>query len=223
MPVYRFDLLGSPNIGVYALTTNKLILLPVQIPSSKRKRLTETLKGKVVHTTLGGTKLIGVLAAANSNGIVLPHYVYNEEIAAIKEAWDGNITRINGKRTAYGNLILVNDQGAIASKQLMKEKNCIKAIQDVLDVEIVPGEIAGLQYVGSLATATNKGALAHPLLKDKERQLIIDILKVPVDAGTINGGVPFISSGLLANEYGVLIGNPTTGPEIIMITNMLNG
>ena len=62
--------------------------------------------------------------------------------------------------------------------------------------------------------------LAHPLLQDQERDLIEDVLKVPVDVGTINGGVPFVASGLLANDFGVLIGPPTKGPEIVIISNL---
>jgi translation initiation factor 6 len=215
--------LSSPNIGVYALTTNTLTILPVEIPSSKVKRVEDSLRGEIVVTTVGETRLVGVLAAANSNGIILPHFASDEEVGAIKRVWNGNTARIQSKRTALGNLILANDHGAIASENLMREKVALKKIRDVLDVEIVSGEIAGLPYVGSLAAATNKGVLAHPMLKKSEYQVLRDVLKVPVDVGTINGGIPLVSSGLLANEHGVLIGSPTTGPEIMIITNLLDG
>ena len=33
-------------------------------------------------------------------------------------------------------------------------------------------------------------------------------------------GVPFVASGLVVNENGALIGNLTTGPEIVIITNL---
>jgi translation initiation factor 6 len=136
--------------------------------------------------------------------------------------WTGNIARITCKRTALGNLLLANDRGALASENLMRERRAIQQIRDALDVEIVAGEIAGLPYVGSLATATNRGVLAHPLLKTDERRVILDVLKAPVDVGTVNGGVPFVASGLLANEHGVLIGPLTTGPEVMIISNVLD-
>ncbi len=222
MPVHAFDLLGSPNIGVYALTTNSLTILPVEIPARQAQRVKDGLRGDIVITTVGETRLVGVLAAANSNGILLPHFASDEEIVAIQQVWKGNTARVPSKRTALGNLILANDRGALVSENLMREKGVLKILRDVLDVEIVAGEIAGLPYVGSFATATNRGVLAHPMLKTREQQVMRDILKVPVDVGTINGGSPLVSSGVLANEHGVLIGSPTTGPEIMIITNVLD-
>lgn len=223
MASYRFDIMGSPNIGLYAVTTNNFTIIPVKISSRKIKIIKDCLRGEIILTTIGGSRLVGVLAAANSNGIVLPHYASDEEVESIKNVWKGRISRIYSKRTALGNLILANDYGAIASENLMRERDAVKKIRDALDVEIVAGEIAGLPYVGSVATATNKGVLTHPMLNNGERQLLLDVLKAPIDVGTVNGGIPFVSSGLLANDYGVLIGAPTTGPEIVIITNLLNG
>ena len=222
MAIARIDLMGSPNIGVYALTSNTLTMLPVHLSRKKTQHFIDVLQGEPVYTTLSGTTLLGIFAAANSHGIILPQYVTDDEVANIKKNWNekGNIARIPGKYTALGNLLLVNDYGALASRYLADEPRILREIQEVLDVEVVPGDIAGLPYVGSIATATNKGVLAHPLLRDQERDLIEEILKVPVDVGTVNGGVPFIASGLLANDFGVLIGPPTTGPEIVIISNL---
>ena len=102
------------------------------------------------------------------------------------------------KRTAYGNIVLTNDYGAICDPRL-KEKT-IKTVSDALGVEVSPGEIAGLPYVGSLALATNKGVLVHPMIKTDERTHLEEMLKVPVDVGTINCGIPYISTGLIGNS-----------------------
>jgi translation initiation factor 6 len=107
-------------------------------------------------------------------------------------------------------------------QDLMKDKETMKCVRDTLDVEITQGTIAGLNYVGSLAVATNKGVLAHPMIEEDERKLLREVLKVPVDEGTVNLGIPFISSGLMANDNGALAGNVTTGPEIFIIGNALD-
>jgi translation initiation factor 6 len=204
------------------LATNSYIIVPFEMDEKKIEKLEINLKGEVIRTSIGGSRLIGVLAVANSNGILLPHYTHDDEIEIIKSIVKVDVEKIISKRNALGNLILVNDYGALIDTKLMRERGVAKKIEDVLGVEVVKGEIAGLSYVGSLAVTTNKGVLTHPMLKEKERELLKDVLKVPVEVGTINFGIPFVSSGLIANGNGIAVGNLTTGPETIIISNIFS-
>ena len=221
MSVYRTSILGTSNIGIYALTTNKYTILPPETSEGIAGKIKECLKGEIVRTSICGTRLIGVFGVANSNGMILSDLASEEEVTAIKSVLPINIERVESKISAFGNLVLANDHGGVASNLLLREKGLVEKIEEVLDVEVVTGEIAGLPYVGSVAVATNKGVLAHPLLRDEERKLLEEVLKVPINVGTINGGYPWVASGILANDYGVVIGNFTTGPEILIISNTL--
>jgi translation initiation factor 6 len=60
------------------------------------------------------------------------------------------------------------------------------------------------------------------MLGDEERELLKEVLKVDVDVGTINMGCPFVASGILANDNGVVVGGLTTGPETLIISNVWN-
>ncbi|MEM2385527.1 MAG: translation initiation factor IF-6 [Candidatus Bathyarchaeia archaeon] len=219
MAIYLTSLLGTASIGVYLLVTEKMLIVPKFVPVKKAERIAEWLRVKLVHTNIGGSVLVGVLACANSNGILLPHYVKDEEIKAIETVFDGNITVMETKKTAYGNMVLANDHGAIVDPRLKQSE--IRKISDALDVETVPGEIAQLPYVGSLAVATNKGVLAHPLLKDHEKKLLEEVLKVPVDVGTVNCGIPYVRTGLVCNSHAAVAGSLTTGPEMFIIGHAL--
>ncbi len=221
MVVYHTSLLGNPNIGIYALTTNNYTLVPTVTSEGKVRRIKECLKSQIVRTSVCGTRLIGVFGVANSNGIVLPYFTSDEEFMTIKDALPVTVERIESKISAFGNLILANDKGGIVSKMLFREEGTVERIGEVLDVELVPGEVAGLPYVGSVAVATNKGVLAHPMLQDPERKVLEEVLRVPIDVGTINSGCPFVASGILANDHGIVIGNLTTGAEVLMISNIL--
>lgn len=210
--------MGTVSIGVYSLTTDKMVIVPKWVPLKKAERFGKWLKVKLIHTTIGGSVLIGALVNGNSNGILLPHFVRDEEIKTIKSFFKGNITVMETKRTAYGNMVLANDYGAIVDPRLKALE--IKEVSESLCVEAVPSEVAGLPYVGSLAVATNKGVLAHPFLKDSERKLLEDVLKVPVDLGTINCGIPYVGTGLIGNSYATIVGLLTTGPEMFIISNL---
>jgi translation initiation factor 6 len=220
--IYTFVLFGSASIGVYSLATEKIVIIPPQIPRHKAERVGKWLKTDVVQTMIGKSVLIGALACANSNGMLLPHFVREEEIETLQNSCgkNFNLTIMETRRTAYGNMVLTNDKGAIVDPRL-KAKD-IKIISDTLDVEVVPGEIAGLPYVGSLATATNNGILTHPLIKEEERKLIEEVMKTPVDVGTINCGVPYVGTGLIANTKAAVAGFLTTGPEMFIIGQVLD-
>ncbi|MEM2971019.1 MAG: translation initiation factor IF-6 [Candidatus Bathyarchaeia archaeon] len=220
MAVYLSSLFGSASIGVYALATDKVVIVPRLVPFKKAERMADWLKAKLVYTNVGGSVLVGALTCANSHGVLLPHFVREEELEVIKSVFDGNITVMETKRTAYGNMVLANDYGAVVDPRL--KASDVKLISETLGVEAVASEIAGLPYVGSLAVATNKGVLAHPLLKDSERKLLENVLKVPVNVGTVNCGIPYVGTGLVGNSYTAVAGALTTGPEIFIIGNALD-
>jgi len=219
LPIYLLDTFGSASIGVYIRVTEEFVIVPSQVPSTKIRKLEKWFKTKIVKTNIGGSVLVGSLVCANSNGIILPRLVWDEEIENLKSLRDVNITVMDTKRTAYGNLVLTNDYGAIVDPRLSKK--VVKIISDTLGVEAVPGEIAGLPYVGSLTTATNKGVMTHPLIKPEEEELLRNVLKAPVGVGTINCGIPYIATGLIGNSEVAVAGSLTTGPELFMIGQAL--
>jgi len=220
LAVYLSSIVGSASIGVYSLANDRFVVIPPMVPLKKAERTAEWLKVKLVHTSISGSVLAGALACANSNGILLPNSVREEELAVIKASFEGNITVMETKKTAYGNLVLANDYGAVVDPRFKEHE--IRQIAETLGVDAASGEIAGLPYVGSLAVATNKGVLAHPLLKAEERKILERVFKVPVDVGTINCGIPYVGTGLIGNSHAAVAGSMTTGPEMFIIGNALD-
>jgi translation initiation factor 6 len=221
LAITLLGMFGSASIGVYSIATEKMTIVPPQFSENKARRLEEGLKVKVAQTLIGGSVLIGALANANSNGLLLPSFTKDEEVQAIKSVFpDVNIKVMDTRRTAYGNMILANDYGAVVDPRLKNQD--IENISDALGVEVVTGEIAGLPYVGSLAIATNKGVLAHPMIKEEEKKLLKEVLKVSFEVGTVNCGIPYVGSGLIGNSHGALVGFVTTGPELFIIENALD-
>ena len=220
MTVYLSSIVGSASIGVYSLVTEKAVVVPTMFPLEKAEQMAKWLKVKLAHTSIGGSVLAGALACANSNGILLPHFMREEELTCVRSLFEGNVTVMETKKTAYGNLVLANDCGAVVDPRFKEPQ--IRQIADALGVEAVPCEIAGLPYVGALGVATNKGVLAHPLLKDEERKLLESVFKVPVDVGTVNCGIPYVGTGLIGNSRAAVAGSLTTGPEMFIIGNALD-
>ena len=97
-------------------------------------------------------------------------------------------------------------------------KASLKLIGDVLDVEAVQSRVAGYHQVGAMAAANMQGGIIHPEADDGEIGTFSSVLGVSMEPATINGGVPFVSSGILMNNDAIVTGSFTNGPEIMMLT-----
>lgn len=206
-------------MGLFLRTNDDTLLLPFGFAETKAKKIKQYLDvKKIIHISIAGTRLIGPMAVMNNNGILLPSTVSDDEIQILKQT-GLNVERLNSKFTAIGNLISANDKGAIVSNLFKGEAD--QNIKDILGVPIQTMSIGGYVQVGSMVVATNAGAIVHPKAKDVEINIISEILQVEVEPATVNGGSPFLSSGIIANISSVIVGNLTTGPELIMISRAL--
>jgi len=217
--IHKYDVYRSPNVGLFTRTNDKTLLLPFGFADTKTKKLKEYLDVKeIIHVSIAGTRLIGPMTVMNNNGILLPSTVSDDEIQILKKT-GLNVERLNSKFTAIGNLISANDKGAIISNLFGEEVD--EQIEDTLGVPIQRMSIGGFVQVGSMVVATNAGAIVHPNANDAEINRISEILQIEAEPATVNGGSPFLSSGLIANFSSVIVGNLTTGPELIMISRAL--
>jgi len=179
----------------------------------------KTFNLPLVKSTIATLDAVGIMSSANSNGIVVPYTTTDEELARLRREADVPVDWIDSKMTALGNIILVNDSGAICHPDFTTRER--RKISDVLDVEVVPGTIARLPIVGSTTIVTNQGAVVHPLTTMEEMELISELLKVDVEAGTVNRGSPYIRLGVVANTDAMIAGSDTTGVELAHISQAL--
>ena len=217
--IHKYDVYRSPNVGLFVRTNNDTLLLPFGFAETKAKKLIEYLDvEKIIHVSIAGTRLIGPMTVMNNNGILLPYTVSDDEIRILKQT-GLNVDRLKSKFTAVGNLISANDKGALVSNLFKGEAD--QNIKDILGVPLQTFSIGGYVQVGSMIVATNAGAIVHPMANDSEISRISEILQVEAEPATVNGGSPFLSSGIIANFSSVIVGNLTTGPELIMISRAL--
>jgi translation initiation factor 6 len=122
---------------------------------------------------------------------------------------------------ALGNLIALNDFGGISSP-LLSEK-MVKELNRFFSLEFIRNEIAKTDVVGSCIVVTNKGFLVNPNTSKKEFELLKKTFKVEGQLGTANYGDPFVANDVLANSKGALVGEQTSGHELIRVDEGLRG
>ena len=217
MDIIKYDVYSGPNIGIYTKVNNQFVFVPNGFAKTKAENLANYLQTDYLTISIANTRLLGILAVLNNHGMLLPNTCSQEEIDHLKKHTDLNIKLLDVKYNALGNMICVNDKGGIVSPTI--DKKYVKEIEDVLDIEVIQKKIAGFYQVGAVMSATSNGGIIHPLTDEDDVSTFSNILGVKIEPATINGGIPFVSSGILANDNAIVVGTLTNGPEIMMLTS----
>ncbi|MGI0023750.1 MAG: translation initiation factor IF-6 [Nitrososphaera sp.] len=218
MAIYRYTAYKTPNFGIFVKANDSIILVPHGFAQTKSEKLAEYLQVGEMRTSVAGTRLLGPMTVMNNNGILLPSITSDEEVQALRQSSKLNVERIESRFTAIGNLVAVNDNGAIVSPVLNGEIDHL--IRDVLGVPVHAMTVGSYVQAGSMIVATNGGAGVHPKATEEEVETVSEVLQVPAEPVTVNGGVPFLSSGIVANTKAVVVGSLTSGPELIMLSRI---
>ena len=214
----RTDIIGNPNVGVFILTTEDIAIVPFNLLDDKVDIIKEALEVDVVRSSIAGSNLIGSLAVANSNGIVVSPHVLDREVKQFEEL-GLNVATIPGNYTAVGNIVAANDTGAIVSPFLSDE--AVKVIEDTLDVNVESTSMVGSDIIGSLITVTNKGFLMDKNATETEVDFARDVFGVEGDIGTVGRGISLVGACSLANSSGAIVAKESTGPEMARVEEAL--
>ena len=216
MGIFKYDVYRSPNVGIYTKCNDSFVFLPNGFATTKANNLSEFLQTDYLFASLANTRLLGPLMVVNNKGILLPRNCLDEELMHLKKSTGLNVDILETKHTAIGNLICVNDRGGIMSPIIPNE--FVKKVEDVLGIEVVQKKIAGYHQAGAMVVATSHGGIIHPDTEEDDIKIFSDILGVELEPATINGGTPYLASGILANNKSLVVGTLTHGPELVMLT-----
>ena len=224
MEIVRISLLGSVNIGLYVKATSHYFIYHSDILARKVKVLRNMLGVEGIPIKPLNTRVVSPFIAGNKYGVIISRYVDSDLLYNVKESMEKNglkVVVLDTKYTALGNLTVFNDKYALVSPIIPIEVR--RVIADELDVEVAACTIGRASYIGSLLVVNNKGGLVSPSIREDEHIFIESFLKINVFSGTINSGVPFISSGLVVNDNGIVVGEDTVGRELFVLTQAFGG
>jgi len=219
MGLHLVEVYRSPNIGIFLRANDRLLLAPKGIASTKSRMLAEKLHVSPVFVSVEGTRLLGPLMVLNNRGMLVSRLVEDYEVKEIASQTGLRVEKFESKFTAVGNLVAANDRGAVVSPIL--DQTAVSQVADVLGVEAQRLAIQDYVQVGALIVPTNSGAAVYPKLTEKDVEEVGSVFGVEAYPASVNGGIPFLTSGLVANSSNALVGDLTTGPELIFLTKAL--
>jgi translation initiation factor 6 len=217
--LHLIDVYRSPNIGVFMKANDRFLLVPKGMAITKSAKLSEALGVKTVEASIAESRLLGPLVVLNGKGALVSRLAEKSELAEVAEATGLQVERLDSKFTAVGNLVAANDRFALVSPIL--DPKAVSQVRDVLGTEVERGAFNEYYQVGALMVATNAGAAVYPELGESDVERIGELFGVEAYPTSVNGGVPYVASGIVANSRNAVVGNQTTGPELVFITRAL--
>ncbi|MFH1285346.1 MAG: translation initiation factor IF-6 [Candidatus Micrarchaeota archaeon] len=218
MAVRKISEYGNSFIGLYGATNDKVTLVSRGASEALVNACSAVLGTDVVKFGIGASGLIGIFAAMNSNGIVLPGLVSARELGELDKL-GVKYAVIRGRLTALGNNVVANSNGALVNPRMSRQS--IEKIGACLGVDVYQSAVAGHETVGAVCVATDKGFLVHNDASEEDVSFLEKVFGVQGNIGTINMGVPFVKLGMIANSKGYLIGEATSGFEAARVDEAL--
>ncbi|MGC8537684.1 MAG: translation initiation factor IF-6 [Candidatus Micrarchaeia archaeon] len=220
MNAAKYAINGSDCVGAFALATDRYVFVGRSITEGNRKFLASMLGVEVVDMSIGGMDFIGVLARANSNGMLISNLATDREMEAIRSMKLGiNIEVLGSPLNAVGNNMILNDKIAIVNPEYNRKDMAIMG--DVLGVEVVGSSIGSFKTVGANDILTNKGLVINNHASDAEKEKLDSETGFDSVRSTANMGSLGIGIAVVANSNGALIGDTTTGYEFSRIVDGL--
>ncbi len=218
MNIKTASLRGSPYVGLFCIATDEFALVPAFMEAKDVKKLEDTLNVKAIATTIADTHLLGVLGKGLGKKIAVASTVSDEEVHFLEK--HGIQVHVMDEITAIGNLLCIQKNGGIISPLIPEMER--KKLSTFFGVTMHAMAVAKSELAGSCILATEKGFLAHPRTEPEEMEALDAIFKVPGMTTTANYGDPFPGNSVLANSYGIMVGEKTSGPELARIDEGLH-
>ncbi len=218
--IIRASINGSSYVGAFCATNDEIAIISSAATRNDAALIEKALGVETVMTSIGGSYLVGIYTAINSNGVLLPKGVESAEIDKIRSARKGlNIGIVDSDLNAIGNNIIANDRIAFVNPDYGNEE--IKNIEEILGVEAIRAHFGNFPTVGANNIMTNKGFVINNRALEEEEAYVEKIASLNVDRSTANLGSLYIGLSAVANSKGLVAGSETSGFELARIANAL--
>lgn len=218
--VSLLQLENNSQIGMYFIAADEFALCGKQLTNEQKEQIEKVLNVPVIILTCYNSDIIGVFMQVDryNKAIFIPNDLYEEEVKQLEnlcKTHNYTLIQLSSTNNTLGNLIAATPSSLIVSKDLKKN---LQELKRKSQKEVLILENEDFHQAGALICSNNKSTLASSQLDDASLEKIEDYVD---NITTANNGSAYISSAIVANSNGILLGDQTTSVEIQIILETL--
>ncbi len=213
MHIKKTNFKSFSSIGIFCAVSDKIALIPIDASAKFEELVKDVFEVETIKATIGESNLLGVLSKIYNKKVVISKITTDKELAFFEDI-GLNTLKLNSYH-AVGNMIAVNKNNLLLSKMINDDGK--KEISAFMGLDYDSFNLCNTELVGSVVAATNMAFVCGASIKETEFEKVKNLFKVDGNVGTINYGESFVSSGLLVNSKGLMVGEDTTGYELMRL------
>ena len=119
MGITTSDIIGSDQVGIYLAVCGNVVFHPAELGEETCSRIDEYIGLERHAMSIGGSNLVGALIAGTTKGLAVADIATERDIDALTSF--GDVVVMEGGVNTAGNLLLCNENGAIASPAIPED------------------------------------------------------------------------------------------------------
>ncbi|MFT4309134.1 MAG: hypothetical protein ACMXYL_01455 [Candidatus Woesearchaeota archaeon] len=210
---------ADSNIGLYFFSVGEVLFSGIRLRTEQKRMIERILKVRIVSLSIAGTPYPGLFLIEAKGIILAPSIIFEHEKKKVEKESGLKVLTINTSQTALRNIIGINKEKAIISSNT--DKNIIRALHD-LGISTLIVEHEEFDNIGSMIIAGNNKGIISPIFEKRTIKKLEKHLSIELIETTVNNRQLFISSGIIHNNNGIIIGQDSITEEVMDITEGLS-
>jgi len=213
------DFNNNPNIGIYMFVNDKFALIGQDIDKKKKIEIEKSLGVPVYKLTILNTELVGLFVCGNNDVLVVPE-MFDYELKKFEEICkehEMKLIIVDEIKNTFGTNVCVGDHVILINSEY--RRGFEEKLSRKTKYKIVRIQNKMFNSIGATCRFINgKYFLSQEYVKSEVKDIIDKI----GGAGTVNKGSNFVSSGIVGNSNGVILGAMCSTVEIQNIVESLD-
>jgi len=213
MHIKKSNFKSFTSIGIFCSVSDKIALIPHDSSTKFENLVKDVFEVDPIKVALGESNLLGTISKIYKKKVIVSTITTDREIDHLLEQ-GLKVLKLNSYH-AVGNLMAINKNALLLGKSILDVDK--KAISKFFDIPYESFNVCNTDLVGSVSAVTDKAFAVGSSVSEKEFEKMQELFKVEGNVATVNYGDAFIANGLLVNTKGLMVGEGTTGYELMRL------